>query len=204
MSADYLYAHGNPSSDCELVPQHSIECMNNGPFHRLLHLPLLPAGYTSVSTHVIAEVKLGIDSTNANTNDVDFYITLSDGHNATGFAITDRSNYNLQSAQPCHHAEGAAGSLWTNRGIFSNGPNINVNNPVPQQFDFFFSTKQKWGSCVTATAYEGSYTTSGHYTRELQANNGLYVDIYSDNEQEEYTFKFIMVDIKWTSQDLCY
>ena len=64
-----------------------------------------------------------------------------------------------------------------------NGPLTNHNNPFPHEYDFFFSARQKWGSCVTATAYEGHYTTSGHYTYKLQADKGLYLDIYSDNNQ---------------------
>jgi len=201
LSADYLYAHGNPESVCELVPGKFIECINRSAFQRLLSIPLLPTGHTSAGTHVIAEVKLGIDSTYANTHDADFFVLFSDGHNGTGFTVVDR----LQYGQPCHQIEGNPGSSLSNQQSFFNGPTVNNANPVPQVFEFFFSTKQKWGSCTTATAYEGSYTTSGHYTKDLHANNGLYLDFYSDDEYgEKHYFKYIILDIKWTTEDLCH
>ena len=150
---------------------------------------------------MIAKVKLGIDSTYANTRDADLYITLSDGHNATGFSIHDRIFY----GQPCYLREGNPRSSPSNIQSYQSGPTISKDNPVPQVFDFFLSTKQKWGSCITATAYEGSYTTSGHYTAELHANNGLYLEFYSgDDYGEKYHIKYIIADIKWTTEDLCH
>ena len=194
-SAEYLASNRYIASNCELLSDKSIECHIHGPFERLLSMPVLAAGYTSVGTHVIADVKLGINPKYGNQRDSDFYILLSDGTDATGFLVPDRSNY--RNLEPCSHIEGKPGKSLANRKNYYNGPRINSNNPVPQEFGFFFSTKQKWGSCVTATAYEGSYTTSGHYTAELHANNGLYLDIYSDNDRGEvYNFKYIIVDIQ--------
>ena len=97
--------------------------------------------------HIIAEVKLGIDSSYANTHDSDFYLVLSDGYNSTGYTVQDRMNYEM----PCRPMEGTSGSSLKNRKYNEPGPPINTNNPVPQVFDFFFSTKQKWASCVTTT-----------------------------------------------------
>ena len=200
-SAEYLYTNGHAAPSCELESDTTIECSYSSPFQQLLTIPILPANYTanssSANTHVIVEVRLGIDSSRANKYDMDFHLLLSDGHNANGFGVSDHFSYRFNTGQPCFHLEGVPGTSIANLTTFPNGPKINIHNPVPQQFDFFFSTKQKWGSCVTATAYEGSYTTSGHYTRELQANNGLYVDIYSDDDESEvYHFKYIMVDIQ--------
>ena len=139
----------------ELVPQTSIQCKFRSVWQKLLSVPLLPAGYTSAGTHVIAKVKLGIDSSYANTHDSDFYLVLSDGYNATGFTVQDRMNYGTL----CCPMEGTSGSSLKICKYNEPGPPINANNAVPQVFDFFFSTKQKWASCVTTTAYEGSYTT---------------------------------------------
>jgi len=140
---------------------------------------------------------LGINSARANKYDTDFYVLLSDGYYANGFGISDRISYKVHHGQPCFHLEGVPGTSLVNITNHINGPKVNSDNPVPQQFDFFFSSKQKWASCITATAYEGSYTTSGHYSNELQAHNGLYMDIYSDDDHGEvYNFKYIMVDIQ--------
>jgi len=149
---------------------------------------------------VIAEVKLGIDSTYANTRDSDWIVMFSDGYNGTGFTVHDRAFY----GQPCYNVEGKAGSSFSNGRVFANGPVVSRANPVPQVFEFFFSSKQKWGTCTTTTAYEGSYTASGHYNLELQANNGLYLDFYAGDNHEKYYFKYIIVDVKWTTEDLCY
>ena len=164
---------------------------------------MFPEIYATASYHVIANVKLGINPIYANTHDSDFLAVLSNGENATGFLIPDHSNYGYPYYhEPCFHVEGTPGNSLTDFSYYNNGPRINTNNPVPQEFEFFFSTKQKWSSCVTATAYEGSYTTSGHYSVELQANNGLYFDIYSeDNRGEVYNFKYIMVDIQTEIDD---
>ncbi|XP_065883507.1 uncharacterized protein [Dysidea avara] len=196
-SADYLYTNGHLTPNCGLLSDKSIQCNYSSPFQQLLTVPVLPKDYTSAGTHVIAEVKLGIDSARANKHDTDFYLLLSDGYYANGFGISDHFSYRFNTGQPCFHLEGIPGDSLANLTTYTNGPKINVHNPVPQQFDFFFSTKQKWGSCITATAYEGSYTTSGHYTTELQANNGLYLDIYSEDDRGEvYNFKYIIVDIQ--------
>ena len=192
-SAEYLATKGYIASSCELLSDKSMECHIQGLFDRLLSMPVVPAGYTSAGTHVITEVKLGINPIRANQHDSDFILVLSDQKSAIGFMIHDRSNYGL--TEPCFHVEGVPGNSFTGLKHLQNVPRINSNNPVPPEFDFFFSTKQKWGSCVTSTAYEGSYTTSGHYTFELQANDGLHLDIYSDDDLGEvYNFRYIIVD----------
>ncbi|XP_065888039.1 uncharacterized protein [Dysidea avara] len=197
-SAEYLATHGSIAPNCGLLADKSLQCHLQSRFQRLLSIQLYPKGHVSDGGHVFAEVKLGIDTAFANENDSDFVVLLSDGQKAIGFIIADKSNYDYPYYhEPCFHLEGTPGETLTRRKSYSNGPKIHVNNTVPQEFDFYFSTKQKWGGCVTATAYEGSYTTSGHYTSELQANNGLYLDIYSEDDLGEmYTFKYITVDIQ--------
>ena len=193
-----MYSNGHLAPNCALLSdKSSIECNYTSPFQQLLTVPVLPKHYTSAGTHFIGEVKLGINSARANKYDTDFYVLLSDGYYANGFGISDHYSYRFNTGQPCFHLEGILGASLENLTTYANGPKINVHNPVPQQFDFFFSSKQKWASCITATAYEGSYTTSSHYSNELQAHNGLYVDIYSDDDHGEvYHFKYIIVDIQ--------
>ena len=197
-SAEYLANEPSVAPNCELLANKSLKCTLQTQFQRLLSIQLYPKDFVSVGGHVFAQVKLGIDTDFLDENDADFFVLLSDGQKAAGHGIADRSNYGYPYYhEPCGLVEGTPGEKLTGRKFYFNGPLINVNNTVPQAFDFFFSTKQKWASCVTATAYEGSYTTSGHYTADLQANNGLYLDIYSEDDSgEEYTFKYIMVDIQ--------
>jgi len=193
-----LHTNGYLAPNCVLLPdQSSIECNYTSPFQQLLTVPILPKHYISAGTHVLAEVKLGINSARANKYDTDFYLLLSDKYHANGFGISDHFSYRFNTGQPCFHLEGIPGSSLNNLTNYTKGPKINIHNPVPQQFDFFFSSKQKWGSCITTTAYEGSYTTSGHYSNQLKPHNGLYVDIYSDDDNDElYNFKYIITDIQ--------
>jgi len=81
--------------------------------------------------------------------------------------------------EPCFHVEGKPGYALKTIERHNNGPFVNVANPVPQEFDFLFSTKLKWEGCVTSTAYEGSYTTSDHYDTKLKPSEGLTLDIYA-------------------------
>jgi len=57
---------------------------------RLLSVKVYPK--QKFPTDVVAQVKVGIDPKYANKMDTDFYALLSDGKQAIGFSIHDRSN----------------------------------------------------------------------------------------------------------------
>ena len=192
-SAAYLAKYGNLASNCKLTSDKSIECKYKSDFQRLLSVKVFPK--QKLPTDVVAQVKVGIDPEHANKRDTDFYVLLSDWKQAIGFGIYDRRNYKKYA--PCSHVEGKPGYALKSIVWHNNRPLAHDSNPVPQEFDFLFSTKQKWGGCVTATAKEGRYTTSDHYNAKLEASDGLTLDIYSDDEKHEiYNFKYITVDIE--------
>ena len=171
----------------------SIECNYKSDFQCLLSVNVYPKQKLPID--VLAQVKVGINPERANKMDTDFYTLLSDGKQAIGFSVHDRSNY--KQLEPCFHVEGKPGYALKSIVRHNNGPLVDTSNPVPQEFDFLFSTKQKWGGCVTATANEGRYTTSDHYNAKLKASDGLTLDIYSDNDKGEiYNFRYITVDIE--------
>lgn len=181
------------ASNCELTSDKSIECKYKSASQRLLSVKVYPKQKNP--TDVVAKVKVGIDPKYANKMDTDFYALLSDGEQAIGFSVHDRSNYN--ELEPCFHVEGKPGSTLKNIVRHNNGPLVDRANPVPQEFDLLFSTKLKWGGCVTATANEGSYTTSDHYDTKLEPSEGLTLDIYADDDRGEmYNFRYITVDIE--------
>ncbi|XP_065882972.1 uncharacterized protein [Dysidea avara] len=192
-SATYLAKYADLASNCKLTSDKSIECKYKSAYQRLLSVKVYPK--QKLPTDVVAEVKIGINPKYANKMDTDFYALLSDGKQAIGYSVHDRSNY--KKLEPCFHVEGKPGYALKNIVRHNNGPLVDVANPVPQEFDFLFSTKQKWSGCVTATAYEGSYTTSDHYDAKLKPSEGLTLDIYADDDNGEiYNFRYITVDIE--------
>ena len=179
--------------NCYLTYDKSIECKYKTPYQRLLSINVFPPQEAPVN--VLAEVKVGINPKYANKYDNDFYAFLSDGHQAVGFSVHDRSNY--RTLEPCFHVEGKPGYVFQNMKRHNNGPLINRNNPVPQVFEFLFNTKQQFGACITSTYYEGSYTSSGHYKALLYPSKGLQLEIYSDDDKGEiYNFRYITVEIE--------
>jgi len=188
-----LAKYAELAPNCYLTYDKSIECKYKAPFQRLISINVFPPQEAPVN--VLVEVKVGINTKYANKFDNDFYTVLSDGHQAMGFAVFDRSNYKKYG--PCFHVEGKPGHAFQDLKSYNNGPLVNRYNTVPQAFEFLFNTKQQFGACLTSTRYEGSYTTSGHYKALLYPSKGLTLEIYSDNEKGEiYNFKYITVDIE--------
>ena len=197
-SPEYLASHGNMVSNCKIAEDESIDCYFVRPFQRLLSVPI-----GSYPHHVFADITLGINPKYANVMDTDFFVLISDASQATGFIVPDHTNYSPSYSQgPCFHAQGTPGGTMTGLQTFKNGPTVNASNPVPQEYQFLISTKQHFGACVTATAYEGSYTTAKYYTTTIQPDHGLTLDIYSeDDEGEQYNFRYITVDIQEDIQE---
>ena len=189
----FLAKYATLADNCYLTYDKSIECKYKSPFQRLLSISVFPP--QEYPTNVLVQVKIGINTKYANKRDIDFYTLLSDGYHAMGFGVYDRSNYHEY--EPCGHVEAKPGDALTHQQMYKNGPLVSKNNLVPQAYEFLLNTKQKWGTCITSTGLEGSYTTSGHYKAQLYPSKGLTLDIYSDNEKGEiYNFKYITVDIE--------
>ena len=192
-SASYLAQYADLASNCYLSSDKSIKCNYYTAHQRLLSIDVFPP--QDYPTDVIVDVKIGVDPKYANEQDVDFFVYISDGKYANGIGVYDPSTY--QSYGPCNHVEGKPGSIFRNKKTYQYGPFVNYNNPFPQAYQFLFNTKQKWATCCTSTKYEGSYTTAGHYTYQLYPQNGLKLEIYSDDDKGEvYNFRYITVDIK--------
>ncbi|XP_065893749.1 uncharacterized protein [Dysidea avara] len=188
-SPKYLSTQGGMSKDCEISADDSIECDHSRRYQRLLSVPLGAFLY-----HVVADITIGVNPKYGNTTDSDFWIVLSDGSQAIGFFVLDR--YNYKGYEPCVHAQGTPGASFTNRKVMHYGPLIETSNPYPQTYNFLISTHQQAGTCQTATAVEGAYTTAGLYSTTLTLGKPITLDIYSDDEAgEKYNFRYIAVDI---------
>ena len=191
-SARYLEKHGNMDSKCQYISSDdSIQCSSyTSEYRRLLSVPL-----GAFLDHVVADITVAVDPKYGNAGDSDFIVALSDGSKAVGFWIVDTKNY--FNYEPCTHVEGTPGNSLTNPTTIHNGPLVSTKNFYPQRYNFLISTRQQSGACLTATEYEGAYTTIGYYNATLEVGSQLTVDIYGDKSllPETYIFKYFVVDV---------
>jgi len=167
----------------------SIECTTNSTSkQRLLSVPL-----GAFLDHVVADITVGVNPKYGKAGDSDFVVALSDGSKAVGFWIVDPANYHTY--EPCSHVESIAGSSLFSPKEIHYGPLVNTANDYPQKYIILISTRQQSGACITATQYEGAYTTAGSYDATLEVGSQLTLDIYGDSSGESYSFKYFAVDV---------
>ena len=97
----------------------------------------------------------------------------------------DKNNYG--SSAPCVGAEGRSGNTMTRHNdAWLPKPSESY---YPGRFEIQLSLSDRWGTCFVPL--DGGFSREMIYQYKLNPNNGLYLEIYGDGEQEKEGIKYI-------------
>ena len=95
------------------------------------------------------------------------------------FIIVDTNNY--RNHAPCHVIE----TTYENNRV--------TTRRVASQFTFLFSPFYKYGAC--SSAQDGGYLNVGTFNNQVDPTNGLNLVIYRSDANEQYRFRYFLVEI---------
>ena len=119
-------------------------------------------------------------------------ICVSDGVSFVGFETVDKLTYAYGYA-PCFGVEGTSGSSLTGRrGISYYSPTPN-DSFYPGQFVITLKLNERWGSCYTG--HDGGFVNTADYKKRLLLSNGLTLEVYRDEKEENVGIKCIEITV---------
>ena len=152
-------------------------------YRRLFKLPLLKKNLLSVDADIVVVLTIGLDS-GVRSGDSDPKFFVSDGYDGVGFEMREE-------ADRCQGVEAIMGSTALSRKTF---PGANHNSSIlPELFVLTIKPSQKWGSCYNSV--DSGVISPVAYTRSINLDQGLWLEVYRENTNERYVFNYIMVEI---------
>ena len=152
-------------------------------YRRLFRLPLLKKNVLSVDADIVVVVTTGLDS-GIRSEDSDPKFFISDGSNGVGFEMREE-------ADRCRGMEAVMGSTATARKVY---PSASHNSSIlPEQFVLTIKPSQKWGSCYHSA--DSGLISPVAYTRSINLDQGLWLEVYREGSNEQYAFNYIKVEI---------
>lgn len=152
---------------------------------RLFKLPLLKKNVLYADSDITVVLTIGLDS-GIRRPDSDPKFFLSDGSNGIGYQMRDET-----AAVRCQGIEAIMGPAYTSIKPFP-GPSHD-SDILPEQFVLTIKPSQQWGSCYTAI--DSGIISPVAYTRSVDLDEGLWLEVYRENLSEQYTFNYIQVEI---------
>ena len=116
--------------------------------------------------------------------DSDPKFLLSDGIYGIGFEMREE-------AIRCRGIQGAMGEVLSSR--LSTGGASHQASILPEQFDIIIKPTEYWGSCYFAT--DSGLISPVSYTRRINPQQGLWLEVYAEGTHERYLFNYIIVEI---------
>ena len=151
-------------------------------YERLFKLHLLPGGVLSHSADVVVVITMGLDS-EGRSGDSDPKFFLSNGLQGIGFELRDNPY--------CRGIQATMGNVFDSRTQFSsNRPESDIH---PEEIIMTFKPSQHWGSCNIAI--DGGVISPVNYTQSIYPDQGLWLEVYREDTDEEYAFNYIKVEI---------
>ena len=147
-------------------------------------VPLIPPGVIDHNAKLVVKMAVGLQ-TSFGQRDCDPSFVISDGHRFVGMLIIDKNDY--RASAPCVGAEGPSGNTMTRHN------DARLPKPsesyYPGRFEIQLSLSDRWGTCFVPL--DGGFSREMIYQYKLNPNNGLYLEIYGDGEQEKEGIKYI-------------
>ena len=124
------------------------------------------------------------------TSDSDFLLAICDGTVCNGVFISDTENYPNVA---CNYVTIESGVTFTS--IVNTG---RCGTPItyqhfPNTATLTFYPTNKWGSFSIPSS--GGYTMAIRFTRQLDLTQGLYLEVYGTDANEEYKLMFMQVKV---------
>ena len=151
---------------------------------RLFKLPLIPANVLQYNADIIVEITVGLDNV-IRSGDSDPKVFISDGQNGIGFDI--REDIKGQ----CRGYQAIMGDTSSSRS--ATGGSTHITSILQEQFVLTIKPYQRWGSCYTAA--DSGVISPVTYTRSINPERGLWLEVYREDTGERYVFNYIKVEI---------
>jgi len=134
---------------------------------------------------IVAVITIGLESAARNV-DSDPKFFLSDGQGGIGFEMREEGIRDC-----CRGIQATMGDTFSSSRTI---PGVTHTSTVlPEEFVISIKPHRRWGSCYTAID-SGLISPIG-YTRSISPCQGLWLEVYRENVNEQYTINYIKVDI---------
>ena len=155
---------------------------------RLIRIPLFQKD--ELCTDDIA-VKIKLYFQDPPTSDSDPIIMLCDKTTCNGLLIADINNVGTA----CSFESLTPGNTATDRLLFRNCGDLTLESDVsPKEVIVTLKPTQQWGSFHLTQG--GGFTAAATFTTKLDVKQGLFVELYGDDEvNEEYKLEYMEVEV---------
>ena len=194
MTPKWLHKHAIINGNYTIYP-HYLEIqpttITGKPKYQLaLEVKLVAPYILKITDYVTVTVTIALDTELANAGDHDPSFGISDGKSFVGFTAYDKSNYNNHS--PCRHVEGETIDGLLKNFVHKKGPYV-TSDSYSSEIKLQFRPAENWASCHTE--HNEGYVNIAHYHHYLDITNGLYLQMYHEDDPEKYRIKYIAVDV---------
>jgi len=149
---------------------------------RLFKLCLIPKNTLNSNADAVVVITIGLDG-DARNGDSDPIFFLSDERNGIGFQLRDNPY--------CRGEQAIMGNFLDSRDRISyNRPESDIQ---PHEVIMTFKPSQHWGSCYIAS--DGGVISPVTYTISIDPHQGLWLEVYREDRDEQYAFNYIKVEI---------
>ena len=190
MSPKWLNDNADFTGSHALTPQYLEILPSTTDWQQALQVQLVEPNVLTSTACITVTMTIAMNTTLADEEDHDPSFGISDGNSFVGFFIADKINYHNRS--PCRKMEGENinGTLQNRRrGL---GPLV-ASRLYSSEVRLQIRPTEQWGSCHTE--HDEGYTNIGNYERTPDFTNGLYLELYHQNKEEDYQIKYIVVDV---------
>ena len=168
---------------------------------RVLRIPVIPPSQIRAdeSYYVQLQVKLGEGDSR---DDSELLFFLSDNNNAIGIILRDMGSVNDDKNNFCYGVEGDdefPNGIQGKFGILQHH-NMKIQSAEeytassqPTAVAIFFKPNQNFGSCSVIDGIPHINTVS--YVRQLNTPDGVFIDVYIDNDIEKHEILFIKIKV---------
>ena len=160
-------------------------------YQRALRVPLIETGVISPTDSFTVTITVALDTTLADTDDHDPIFGISDRKYFLGFQTLDVHDYPNYS--PCYRLEGSVGESILENRQQGGGPKTNTTH-YSSEVRVQIRPTEHWGSCHTEQA-DGLVNQEAYKYDFDPSDDGMYLEFYRHNAEEEYRIKFIKVEI---------
>ena len=156
---------------------------------RLLRIPMFQKGQVP-EKDIVVYIKVYLRD--PPTSDSDPFIGICDGTVCNAIYVTDKSNYPNNA---CNYGSINSGPTYTNSQFASNCGGVPITyTTYPNAVTLTFYPSDQLGTFHIIP--DGGYTTVGSFTKSLNLTQGLFLEVYGDNADEEYLLQYMQVEIK--------
>ena len=158
-------------------------------YGRLLRIPIFQRGQVP-EEDIVVYIKVHLRD--PPTSDSDLLIGICDGTVCNVIAVSDRGNYPNTA---CNYGSFNSGPTPTNGQFGSTCGGIPITyTTYPNAATLTFYPSEQLGTFHIIP--DGGYTTVGSFTQKLDLTQGLFLEVYGGDVNEQFLLQYMQVEIK--------